>query len=59
MVTQLRQLITIKTELKIENADIANESKANTIDNNKTKMQLFLPFSGKQEVQLLSKCKSN
>lgn len=49
----------IKNELQRENVDIANEPKANNTDNKKTKIQLFLPFSGKQRVQLLSKMKKH
>ena len=47
----------IKNELEKENADITNEPQTNTTDNSETKLQLFLPFSGKQGTQLLSKMK--
>ena len=40
----------IKKELQEENVDIANESKANTTDNNETKIQLLFPISGKEGV---------
>ena len=40
----------IKKELQKENVDIANESKANTTDNNETKIQLLFPISGKEGV---------
>ena len=47
----------IKNELEKENVDITNEPQTNTTDNSETKLQLFLPFSGKQGIQLLSKMK--
>ena len=47
----------IKNELGKENVNIANESQTNTTDNSETKLQLFLPFSRKQGIQLLSKMK--
>ena len=47
----------IKNELEKENADITNEPQTNTTDKSKTKLHLFLPFSGKQGIQLLSKMK--
>ena len=37
----------IKNELEKENIDITNEPQTNTTDNSETKLQLFLPFSGK------------
>ena len=40
----------IKKELQKENVDIANEPKANTTDNNETKIQLLFPISGKEGV---------
>ena len=46
----------IKNELET-NVDITNEPQTNTTDNSDTKLQLFLPFSGKQGIQLLSKMK--
>ena len=49
----------IRNELQRENVNIANEPKANNTDNKKTKIQLFLPFYGKQRVQLLSKMKKH
>ena len=47
----------IKNELEKENVDITNKPQTNTTDNSETKLQLFLPFSGKQGIQLLSKMK--
>ena len=40
-----------------ENINITNDPQNNNTDNSKTKLQLFLPFSGKQGIQLLSKMK--
>ena len=42
----------IKNELEKENVDITNEPQTNTTGHWKTKLQLFLPFSGKQDIQL-------
>ena len=47
----------IKNELDKENVDITNEPQTNTTENSETKLQLFLPFSGKQGTQLLPKMK--
>ena len=47
----------LKNELEEENINITNELQTNTNDNSETKLQLFLPFSGKQGIQLLSKIK--
>ena len=47
----------IKNELEKENVNITNESQTNSADNSERKLQLFLPFSGKQGIQLLSKMK--
>ena len=47
----------IKNELEEENVDFTQELQTNTTDNSETKLQLFLPFSGKQGIQLLSKMK--
>ena len=47
----------VQNELQIENVNITNEPQINTTDNNETKLQLFLPFLGKQGIQLLSKIK--
>ena len=47
----------IKNELEKENVDITNEPQTNTTDNSETKLQLLLPFSGKQGIQLLSEIK--
>ena len=47
----------IKNELEKENVDITNELQTNTTDNSEIKPQLFLPFSGTQGIQLLSKMK--
>ena len=47
----------IKNELEKENVDITNKPQTNTTDNSETKLQLFLPFWGKQDIQLLSKIK--
>ena len=57
MIICLRQLKTIKNELEKENTDINNEPQTNTTDKSETKLHLFLPFSGKQGIQLLSKMK--
>ena len=45
----------IENELQKENVNTTNNSQTNTTDNNETKLKLFLPFSGKQGIQLLSK----
>ena len=37
--------------------NITNELQSNSTDNSETKLQLFLPFVGKQGIQLLSKMK--
>ena len=42
----------IKNELGRENVNITNEPQTNTTDNSETKLQLFLSFSGKQDIQL-------
>ena len=42
----------IKNQLEQENFDITNKPQTNTTDNSETKLQLFLPFSGKQGIQL-------
>ena len=42
----------IKNELEEENVDFTQELQTNTTDNSETKLQLFLPFSGKQGIQL-------
>ena len=42
----------IKNELEEENVDFTHELQTNTTDNSETKLQLFLPFSGKQGIQL-------
>ena len=47
----------IKNELEKENVDITNEPQTNTTGHWKTKLQLFFPFSGKQDIQLWSKMK--
>ena len=47
----------IKNELEKENVGITNEPRTNNTDNSERKLQLFLPFSGKQGIQLLSKMK--
>ena len=47
----------IKIQLEQENFDITNKPQTNTTDNSETKLQLFLPFSRKQGIQLLSKMK--
>ena len=47
----------IENELQKENVNTTNNSQTNTTDNNETKLKLFLPFSGKQGIQLLSKWK--
>ena len=47
----------IKNELEKENVDITNESQTQTTDNSERKLQLFLPFSGRQGIQLLSQMK--
>ena len=47
----------IKNELQKENLNITNEPHNNTTDHSETKLQLFLPFSGKQGIQLLCKMK--
>ena len=47
----------IKNELEKENVGITNEPRTNSTDNSERKLQLFLPFSGKQGIQLLSKMK--
>ena len=48
----------IKNELEKENVNITNEPQTNTTDNSEAKLQLFLTFSGKQGIQLLSKMKN-
>ena len=47
----------IKNKLDKEIVNITNEPQTNTNDNSETKLQLFLPFLGKQGTQLLSKMK--
>ena len=47
----------IKNKLEKENVDFTNKPQTNTTNNSETKLQLFLPFSGKQGIQLLSKMK--
>ena len=47
----------IKNELPKENVNITNEPLTDTTGSTETKLQLFLPFSGKQGIQLLSKMK--
>ena len=42
----------IKNELEKENVDFTNEPQTNTTNNSETKLQLFLPFSAKQGIQL-------
>ena len=45
----------IQNELKKEN--VTNEPQTDTTDNSETKLQLLLPFSGKQDIHLFSKVK--
>ena len=45
----------IQNELRKEN--VTNEPQTDTTDNSETKLQLLLPFSGKQDIQLFSKVK--
>ena len=47
----------IKNELEKGNLNITNQPQTNTTDNSKIKLHLFLPFSGKQGIQLFSKMK--
>ena len=47
----------IKNELEKENVSITNKPQPNTTDISETKQQLYLTFSGKQGIQLLSKIK--
>ena len=49
----------IKNKLKKENVNITNEPQINTTDNNETKLHLFISFSGRQGIQLLSKMKNS
>ena len=44
----------IIVDLQKENANITNKQQTNTTNNNKIKLQLFLPLQGKHSVQLLS-----
>ena len=44
----------IKNELEKGNLNITNQPQTNTTDNSKIKLHLFLPFSGKQGIQLFS-----
>ena len=48
---------TIQNELEKGNINITNKSQTNTTDNRDTKLQKFLPFSGKEGIQLLFKMK--
>ena len=40
----------IKNKPEKENVNITNDPQTNTTDNSETKLQLFLPFSGKQDI---------
>ena len=49
----------VKNEIQKENVNRTNEPQTNTTDDNETKLQLFLQFSGKKGMQLLSKIKNS
>ena len=54
---EINDYLSNTVESIIENINITNESQTSTTDNSETKLQLFLPFSVKQGIQLLSKTK--
>ena len=49
----------VKNKLQKEIVNRANEPQTNTTDIKETKLQLFLQFSGKKGMQLLSKIKNS